>query len=138
MGSIVVGFVDSPEGHAAVDEAVRQARLRDEPVAVVHSMLGGAHERADDYVASADAMRVVHDELHAEGIHHCTHEYVRGNSPARDLVLAVEEHGAGLLVIGIRRRSAAGKLLLGSDTLEILHDATVPVLCVKGPNELTQ
>ncbi len=133
MGSIVVGFVDSPEGHAALDEAVGLARLRGETIAVVHSMIGGTHEHAADYVKSADAMAAAHDRLHVAGAPHCTHEYVRGNTPARDLLLAVEEHDADLLVIGIRRRSSTGKLLLGSNALEVLHDAEVPVLCVKAP-----
>ncbi|MFP3915184.1 MAG: DUF4380 domain-containing protein, partial [Actinomycetota bacterium] len=51
--------------------------------------------------------------------------------PAEDLMEAVGEHDAGLIVIGIRTRSATGKFLLGSNALEILHDAAVPVLCVK-------
>lgn len=135
MGVIVVGFVDTPEGHAALDEAVALSRLRGDTVALVHSMVGGTHESAADYVKSADAMAAVHDRLHAEDVPHCTHEYVRGNTPARDLLLAVEEHEATMLVIGVRRRSATGKLLLGSDSLEILHDADVPVVCVKAPLE---
>jgi nucleotide-binding universal stress UspA family protein len=36
-----------------------------------------------------------------------------------------------MIVIGIRTRTATGKLLLGSNTLDILHDTRVPVLCVK-------
>jgi nucleotide-binding universal stress UspA family protein len=36
-----------------------------------------------------------------------------------------------MIVIGIRTRSATGKLLLGSNAMDILHDTTVPVLCVK-------
>lgn len=135
MSVIVVGFVDTPEGHAALDEAVALSRLRGDTVALVHSMLGGVHETAADYVKSADAMSATHDRLHAGGVPHCTHEFVRGNTPARDLLLAVEEHDATMLVIGIRRRSATGKLLLGSNSLEILHDADVPVLCVKAPGE---
>lgn len=39
------------------------------------------------------------------------------------------------MVIGIRRRSTTGKMLLGSNALEILHDAPCPVLCVKDPDE---
>jgi len=135
VGVIVVGFVDTPEGRAALDEAVALAGLRGDTVAVVHSMVGGTHESAADYVHSADAMNAAHERLHAGGVPHCTHEYVRGNTPARDLLLAVDEHRADTLVIGVRRRSATGKLLLGSNSLEILHDADVPVVCVKAPRD---
>lgn len=127
---IVVGFVESPEGEAALVRAIEEARLRDGKVVLVHSKMGG-DEDADDYVRSAAALEQAHQRLHSEGVEHCTHEYVRGRSPAQDLIETVESHDAELIVIGIRTRSATGKLLLGSNALDILHDASVPVLCVK-------
>jgi nucleotide-binding universal stress UspA family protein len=42
-----------------------------------------------------------------------------------------DEVGAELIVIGMRRRSAVGKLLLGSTAQRILLDARCPVLAVK-------
>lgn len=128
---IVVGYVNSPEGEAAIDHAIAEARLRRAKVVVVHSMMGGDHEAGDEYRRSGQAMEAVHERLHDEGVEHCTHEYVRGQRPADDLMAAVAEHDAAMIVIGIRTRTATGKFLLGSNALEILHDATVPVLCVK-------
>lgn len=128
---IVVGFIDTPEGHAAVDAAIAEAKLRDGALVVVHSMHGGGRETGDEYVATAEAFEALSDRLRTEGVAFETHEFVRGNSPAEDIVGAVEASGAGLIVIGIRKRSATGKILLGSNALDILHDASVPVLCVK-------
>lgn len=128
---IVVGYVNSPEGEAAVDHGIAEARLRQAKLVVVHSMVGGDREDSDEYRRSAEAMEAVHDRLHQAGVEHCTHEYVRGQRPVDDLMAAVADHDAGLIVIGIRTRTATGKFLLGSNALEILHDATVPVLCVK-------
>lgn len=130
MTDIVVGYIQSPEGEAAIDRAVEEARLRHGKVAVVHSKPGGDDDSAE-YVRSAAALDRVHDRLHSEGVDHCTHEYVRGRTPAEDLIETAQTHDAALIVIGIRTRSATGKLLLGSNALDILHDATVPVLCVK-------
>lgn len=128
---IVVGYINSPEGEAAVDHGIAEARLRNAKLVVVRSMMGGDREDPEDYRRSAAAMEAVHERLHSGGIEHCTHEYVRGQSPAEDLMSAVRDHDAVLIVIGIRTRTATGKFLLGSNALEILHDTKVPVLCVK-------
>lgn len=56
---------------------------------------------------------------------------VRGNTPAEDLKQAAEEEKADLIVIGVRNRSALGKLLLGSNAQEIIMSAPCPVLCVR-------
>lgn len=129
--NIVVGYLDSPEGEAAIDQAIEESKLRGGKVVVVHSMVGGDHEDIEDYRRNSAAMETAHEKLHAAGIDHCTHEYVRGQEPVKDLMGAVADHEAGMIVIGIRSRSATGKLILGSNALDILRDATVPVLCVK-------
>ena len=131
---IVVGFIDTPEGHAAVDAAVAEAQLRGGSLVVVHSMHGGSRETGDEYIATAEAFEALSNRLRSLGVAFETHEFVRGNSPAEDIVAAVEATGAGLIVIGIRKRSTTGKILLGSNALDILHDSPVPVLCVKAQN----
>ncbi len=128
---IVVGFIDSPEGNAAIDRAIEEAELRNGSLVIVNSKLGGRHDKTEDYVAMARALDELTERLTNAGIEHDVHEYVRGDRPARDLVQAVADHGAEMIVIGIRQRSATGKMLLGSNALDILHDSPVPVLCVK-------
>jgi nucleotide-binding universal stress UspA family protein len=132
---IVVGFIDTPEGHAAVDAAIGEAQLRQGSLVVVHSMHGGNRETGDEYIATAEAFEALSDRLRNLGVSFETHEFVRGNSPAEDIVAAVQASGAELIVIGIRKRSATGKILLGSNALDILHDSPVPVLCVKAATD---
>ena len=129
--NIVVGYINTPEGEAAVEWGIREAKLRGGKLVVVHSMVGGDHEDIEEYRESAEAMERIRQRRHDENIDHCTHEYVRGQRPVDDLLEAVKSHDAGMIVIGIRSRSTTGKLLLGSNALEILHDSKVPVLCVK-------
>ena len=129
--SIVVGFIDTPEGNAAVRSAIDEAKLRSTSIVILHSMQGGSHEKGSEYLASAEAIERVEKVLDESGVEYSTHEYVRGNKPAEDIVAAARVHDAEMIVIGIRERSSTGKLLLGSNALDILHDAPVPVLCVK-------
>lgn len=128
---IVVGFIDTPEGHAAIDKAIEEAQVRDGSLVIVNSMHGGSREDEDEYIATAEAFDELTKRLEELEVEFESHEFVRGNTPAEDVIDAVKTTGASLIVIGIRERSAAGKFLLGSNALDILHDTPVPVLCVK-------
>jgi nucleotide-binding universal stress UspA family protein len=45
----------------------------------------------------------------------------------------VDSRDISVLVIGLRKRTAVGKLLLGSVAQELLMTVSCPVLCVKAP-----
>ena len=132
--AIVVGFIDNPEGRQAVDLAVTEAERRQTTLVVVHSMRGGTHTKGDEYMASREALDRLDAELSERGVAHEIREYVRDQTPAEDLVEAVEEFGAELLVIGYKKRTATGKALLGSHAQDVLMAATVPVLAVMAPD----
>ena len=57
-----------------------------------------------------------------------------GVDPADELLKAMENDDAELLVVGIRQRNPVGKLLLGSVARQVLLECPKPVLAVK-PNE---
>lgn len=132
---IVVGFLRSPEGRAALDRAIEEARLRDAEVLVVHSMKGGARDEEREVLAYREEFEALEDRLAEAGVDHRLVEYARGNSPAEDLLQAVTDEAAELLVIGLRRRSPVGKLVLGSNAQEILLQADCAVLAVKAAPE---
>ena len=129
--NIVVGYIDTPAGEAALAWAMEEAGVRDARLVVIHSKVGGDQDDAAAFAASARALDGVRTRLEDAGIDHSIHEYVLGREPVDDLISAATEHEAAMIVIGIRTRSATGKYLLGSNALEVLHDATVPVVCVK-------
>lgn len=124
---IVVGYLRSPEGAAALERAIEEASLRDAELVVVHS----APDRADEVRSYDEEFEALGKRLDSAGITHRTIDYVRGNTPAQDLLEAIDEFDAGLAVIGVRRRSAVGKLVLGSNSQDILLKADCPVLAVK-------
>ncbi len=131
MGTIVVGYVAKPEGDAALKRAIEEAKLRDSKLVVVNSHRGG-----DDFdgAASRQADQAIEDvkaQLADSGVEHEVRQLVRGFEPAEDLIGIADTAGADLIVIGLRRRSPVGKLILGSNAQRILLDAQCPVLAVK-------
>ena len=58
-------------------------------------------------------------------------QFVRGRSAVEEIEELVQQLQVSVLVIGLRRRTAVGKLLLGSTAQEILMTVSCPVLCVK-------
>jgi hypothetical protein len=48
MGTIVVGYVPKPEGDAALDRAIEEAKLRGDRLVVVNSHRGGREYDAED------------------------------------------------------------------------------------------
>jgi nucleotide-binding universal stress UspA family protein len=128
---IVAGFLRSPEGRAALDRAITETRMRDAELVVVHSMKGGERDEQAQVLTYRAEFEQLEQRLEREGIRYRLVEYARGNSPAEDLLKAANDEDADMLVIGIRRRSPVGKLVLGSNAQEILLRADCSVLAVK-------
>jgi nucleotide-binding universal stress UspA family protein len=131
MGTVVVGFVPKPEGEAALDRAIEEAKLRGAKVVVVNSHRGGGDFDEGDSNRADKDMDAVKAKLDAAGVEHELRKLVRGFEPAEDLIAIAEDCDAELIVIGLRRRSPVGKLILGSNAQRILLDAKCPVLAVK-------
>ena len=131
MGTIVVGYVPKPEGRAALRRAAEEAKLRDMRLVVVNSHRGGREFDRDDAIESEQQLDEVRATLQQAGVEHEVRQLVRGLDPADDLVNVANEVGADSIVIGLRRRSPVGKLILGSNAQRVLLDAPCPVLAVK-------
>jgi nucleotide-binding universal stress UspA family protein len=131
MGAVVVGYVPKPEGEAAVDQGIAEAKLRGTPLIVVNSHRGGRQYDDDASVQSQQVRTALEAKLEESGLEYDVRELVRGAEPAEDLIGIAEESGAELIVIGLRRRTPVGKLILGSNAQRILLDAPCPVLAVK-------
>jgi nucleotide-binding universal stress UspA family protein len=131
--TIIVGYTPSPQGDAALDRAVLEARTHGTDLVVLNVARGEAlveTKRLYDDPAAELVRRL--DET---GVPYSMRREVVP-APAAEAVLdVVEELNPDLLVIGLRKRSATGKLLFGSTAQRILLDATCPVLSVKAPGD---
>lgn len=133
---IVAGFLRSPEGRAALQRAIAETRLREGELLVVHSMRGGERDELENVLTYREEFEQLEEQLAEEDISYRLVEYARGNAPSEDLLQAAQDEDADLIVIGIRRRSPVGKLILGSNAQDILLHAECAVLAVKaGPED---
>ena len=131
--TIIVGYVPRPEGRAALDAAIEQARLLGQPVTVLNTSRG--ERQVDPAYASEDDLTEVKRVLEDSGVTYTVRQSVSGRDVSEEVVEAAEAERARLIVIGLRRRSPTGKFLFGSTAQRILLDAECPVLAVKAPTE---
>lgn len=131
-GPVVVGFVPTPEGHAALRHGGREALLRQLPLLVVDLSRDG-HD-ATPAAVGAD-LGELQSELDDAGLDVDIASPDPVFEPSEHLLKVAQEAGSPLVVIGLRHRSRVGKFLLGSSAQRILLEADCPVLAVKGDAE---
>jgi nucleotide-binding universal stress UspA family protein len=127
--SIVIGYVPTPEGLAALDYAIAEAGKSGRRLVVVNSSKGDA--LVDSRFAGDSEMASIDERLKSQGIDHLVLHPVRGQDATTEVLDAADKHQASLIIIGLRRRSPVGKLFLGSTAQRILLEADCPVLAVK-------
>ncbi|MFB9377972.1 universal stress protein [Kineococcus gynurae] len=128
---IVVGYVANPEGRSALQRAGAAAQRLQQPLVVVHSMRPGRAQDPEETQELEALLASVRADLEAAGLSHELREVPDSEDAADDLIAAAEETSAQLIVIGLRRRTSVGKLILGASAQRILLDAPCPVLAVK-------
>ena len=126
---VLVAYVPRPEGQAALDKGIEFARERNASLIVVNATPGGA----GDDPARADVQDVerVENILANSGLKAEFKQFVRGKNAVDEIAELVHAQQVSLLVIGLRKRSAVGKLILGSMAQEILLNIPCPILAVK-------
>lgn len=129
--TVVVAYAPTQEGEAALQTALEEAALRGTDVVVVNASRGDAW--VDDAFVQGESLDRLRSVLAGASVRTELRQPVRGNEPSEEVVDAADELGAELLVIGMRRRTPVGKLLMGSTAQRILLTASVPVLAVKAP-----
>ncbi|HET9654253.1 MAG TPA: universal stress protein [Kineosporiaceae bacterium] len=128
---VVVGYIPTPEGRAALAAAEDEARRRATSLVVVHSSRGGADEQAEQVATVQDDLDAIRGRLSGDGVTVDVRDLALGREPVDDLLAVASEVQADVIVIGLRRRSPVGKLILGSNSQHILLTADCPVLAVK-------
>jgi nucleotide-binding universal stress UspA family protein len=127
--TVLVGYVPTPEGDAAFTAALEEARRRSEPLLLLNSPRSGAPVSTD--VAPGSVVRELTARAGTAGVALEVRQAAHSGDAADEVLRVAQEADASVIVIGLRKRSPVGKLLMGSSAQRILLDADRPVLAVK-------
>jgi nucleotide-binding universal stress UspA family protein len=127
--TVLLAYVSTPEGDAALTVAVQEAQQRSTSAVVVN--ITRPEAEVDSPFSAEQALDAVAGRFAALGLN----AEIRQLPPTADVAQAIldvaAEVDAELLVIGLRRRSTVGKFVLGSTSQRILLGADCPVVAVK-------
>lgn len=127
--TILVAYAPRPEGQAALLKGIEIAKRRKERLVVINVSSGsGEHDAALAEPMDVERVEQLFKESEVDAVFR---QYVRGRTVVEELDGIIESAQVSLVVIGLRKRTAVGKLFLGSVAQEILLSVPCPVLAVK-------
>jgi nucleotide-binding universal stress UspA family protein len=127
--NVIVGYRPTPEGRAALDRGVDEARRFGARLVVVNS--AEVPTDAPEPISAERGADALSQRLSADGVDHEIRQLDVDDEPADAILSGVSDPAGDLIVIGLRRRSPVGKLITGSVAQQVLLEASCPDLAVK-------
>ena len=128
MTRLLVG-TDSVATSERLAEYVRDVVDETDSVVLVNSLIGGEETTREMVEEGTDALDALEAAI-PEETEVIRHQYIRGNEPSEDLLVAADEFDVDEILIGLRKKSPLGQLILGSTGRNILFDSERPIRCV--------
>ena len=128
---ILVGYDGSNAAKEAIAVGIKRAKAFKADIVLVHSMVGGPEVPRKDFEDAEKNLNYEKSMLLDKKIACKAVLSVRGLEAGEDLVQLADEHKAGEIIIGVRRRSKVGKLIFGSTAQYVVLNAPCPVVTVK-------
>ena len=135
---ILVGYDGSLAAKAALEQAKKHALVFKARVYVVTSLVGDAETSTEAIEKAEEELESIKKFLERDGIPVETHLLIRGLSAGESLVEFAREHQIDEVVVGVKKTSAVGKMLFGSNARYVILHAPCPVLTVKHPDSSSQ
>ncbi|MFJ6419315.1 universal stress protein [Paeniglutamicibacter sp. NPDC091659] len=129
--TIVVAYTPCPEGKAALSHGIGLAESQGEALLVINASAGTAY--VDSSLATEDDAAEVRAHLESLAVPATSKQLIRGKDAAEEIIDLTDEINPSLIVVGLHKRSAVGKLILGSTARRILLGVECPVLSVRSP-----
>jgi nucleotide-binding universal stress UspA family protein len=127
--SVLVSYVPTEEGYAALTAAIDEAELRKVPLTVLNVVIG--YDFSDVTAADEKDLDAVRTRLALTSLSFTVVQSTEGDSVASEILRHAAEVDASLIVVSLHRRSLVGKALLGSNAQRIIVGADCAVLAVR-------
>src|SRR3954453_16137429 len=127
--TVLLAYIRTPEGDAALAAATEEGLRRSTAVVLVN--VTRPADQVDAPYSSEQLLDAAAEQLRRAGVEVEVRQLPAGVDPADAIIAVAEETGPDLVVIGLRRRTAVGKLIVGSTSQRILLGVGCPVLAVK-------
>ncbi len=128
---ILVGYDGTNSAKEALNLAKTHAKLFNASVDVVTSMHKGTEQQRDEIEQAERGLEYAKSLFEDSDITCNTHLLIRGLSAGEDLVEFAAENQVDEIIVGVKRRSKVGKLLMGSTAQFVILQAGCPVVSVK-------
>lgn len=128
---ILVGYDGSNSAKEALSLAKSHAKAFNASVEVVTSMHKGTESEQKEIEQAERGLEYAKSLFEGADIPCNTHLLIRGLSAGEDLVEFANENQIVEIIVGVKRRSKVGKLLMGSTAQYVVLQADCPVVTVK-------
>ena len=128
---ILAGYDGSNAAKHVLKLAKDHATAVASKVDVVTSMVEAKNNQYDDVRQARLGLEYAKALLEENNIDCETHLLIRGLSPGEDLVLFAEDNQIDEIIVGVRRRSKVGKLVMGSTAQHVVLNSPCPVVTIK-------
>ncbi len=128
---ILVGYDGTNAAKEALSLAKEHAKAFSGAVNIVTSMEKGTESQREEIEQAERGLEWAKSVFEENDIDCKTHLLIRGLMPGEDLVQFAEENNVDEIIVGVKRRSKVGKLLMGSTAQYVILKANCPVVSVK-------
>ncbi|MBF0200204.1 MAG: universal stress protein [Desulfamplus sp.] len=129
--NIMVGYNGGEVGERVLILARDYALLTKSFLHIVTSLEGGANEKPSDIQQAESYLEFAANLMEPSGVKFITKQSVRGLSPGEDILLYAKENDIGHIFLGIKKKSRAQKMLLGSTARYVILKALCPVTTIR-------
>ena len=128
---ILVGYDGTNSAKEALNLAKVHAKVFGASIDVVTSMHSGTESKRKEIEEAERGLEWAQSLFDENTIPCKTHLLIRGFSAGEDLVDFAKENNINEMIVGVKRRSKVGKLLMGSTAQYVILNAPCPVVSVK-------